>query len=182
MPPKPAYSTRGAEEHYLIGFSLNSLECGGKLPLTKNVLQYLKYCQSVEGQDKVAVKSLICCPLLPKSKTASCSGDRGCLSVLKTKCVVAALKETWGISGIPTISDHSQAEKIKKLYEEYRLQVKHKNRDLKADIDKRESLKTKLQSLFDIGSKDAVKIIREDRLRTKKAREADINFYEHKKG
>ena len=77
MPPKAKYATRGVTESYLIGQPTDSLECGGKLPLGRNVLQYLKHLQSLPGNQYAKKDSIICCPLLPKSKSACCKTERG---------------------------------------------------------------------------------------------------------
>ena len=168
----------------MIGHNIDSLECGGKLPLGVNVLQYLKYCQSLPDMQKASLKSIICCPLRTGTKSASCKFE-GCMkegSPSKKRCVVAAVSESWDKAGIPMISDQSKSDKIRNLLNKWKDCQKHKDRKSLLNVNKREKLQSKLDGLFDIGSKDAVKIIKEDRLRTEKTREEDILFYEDQKG
>ena len=72
--------TRGGTDHYLLGNHQESLESGGKLPLARKVLQYLKYRQTLPGLSNKPVKEIICCPLATNSTFANCEGPRGCLN------------------------------------------------------------------------------------------------------
>ena len=86
--------TRGATEYFMIGHHQSDLDSGGKLPILRKVLQYLKYLQSLPGNQKLPAKSLISCPLNTKLKSANCSGPSGCSSG-DNMCVVAALTKYW---------------------------------------------------------------------------------------
>ena len=96
--------TRGDSEIFLIGPPQESLDSGGKLPVSRKVLQYLKYLQSLPGEKTRPVKTQICCPLQTKTNTAVCStGNTGCSTLSGNNCVVAAVTSYWRMAGIPTI-------------------------------------------------------------------------------
>ena len=175
--------TRGDSEIFLIGQPQDSLDIGGKLPVSKKILQYLKYLQSCPGDKTRPVKTLICCPLQTKTNTAVCrTGATGCATLSGNKCVVAAVTGYWRKAGIPTVTDVVITKYIIKLHEEWKVLCKNKNKSSVADIAKRNCFQQKLEGLFDIACPDAIKILEFDRLRTPGARHADIEFYLDQKG
>ena len=147
--------TRGATEHFMIGHHQSDLDSGGKLPVLRKVLQYLKYLQSLPCNQKRPVKSLISCPLITNLKSAHCEGSNGCSSG-DDMCVVAALSKYWMKAGIPRISDHAISAKVLKLFEEWKTLCKNKNKASAVDITKREAFEVKLGQLFDIATGDAI--------------------------
>ena len=78
--PKGGGVTRGQTEVFLIGQPQASLESGGKLPVARKLLQYLKYLQSIPGMQNRPVKTLVCCPMVTKTNTAVCSAGPGICS------------------------------------------------------------------------------------------------------
>ena len=60
------------------------------------------------------------------------------------------------------------------LWEEWKVLSKNKNKTFRVEIDKREKFEKKL---FDIASPNAIKDLKNDRLRSSDARQSDINFY-----
>ena len=121
--------TRGDSEIFLIGQPQESLDSGGKLPVSRKVLQYLKYLQSLPGEKTRPVKTQICCPLQTKTNTAVCStGNTGCSTLSGNKCVVAAVTSYWRMAGIPTVTDVVITKYIVKLHEEWKDLCKHKNK------------------------------------------------------
>ena len=95
--------TRGVTEVFLIGHPDSSLGNVGKLPVARKVLQYIKYHQSQPGMARTPLTSLVCCPLMSSTNTASCGTPAGCSSPNsgRSKCLVAALTEYWNKSCIP---------------------------------------------------------------------------------
>ena len=174
-------TTRGATDHFLIGQHQSCLDSGGKLPVLKTVLQYLKYLQTVPGNSNKPVKYLICCPLITNLKVAGCGGAQGCGSG-GYECVVSALTKLWKKSGISTISDHGISVKVFKHYFEWKAILKHRKKSSSVDLSKRESFQVQLDQLCDIAAHDAIEIIKSDRLRSEAARKADIDFYLDQKG
>ena len=175
--------TIGETEAFLIGHPDNGLGNTGKLPVARKILQYLKHLQDLPVTSGWPVKTLVCCPLARTTTSASCSGPAGCRSLPgRSKCVVAALCEYWNKSGIPRMSDQSISKKVIKLFEEWKLLQKHRNRTTTLELAKREKFMEKLDTLFDIASPDAVKILSSDRLRSAEARQADIDFYIDQQG
>ena len=173
--------TRGATAHFLIGHPNSSLDSGGKLPVSSRILQYLKYLQSLPGNQGKPLRSLICCPLLSGSKFTDCTGAVGC-SACDDKCVVRAVTVYWTKAGIPTITHQAITAKVLKLHEDWRKICKDRQKSNAATLSKREAFVKCLDSLFDIASSDAVQQIQSDRLRSQEARQADIDFYIDQKG
>ena len=173
--------TRGATDHFLIGQHQGCLDSGGKLPVLRTVLQYLKFLQTVPGNQNKPVKTLICCPLITNLKVADCAGSKGCDSS-GYECVVSALTKSWKKSGIPTISDYAISIKILKNFEKWKTLVRNKNKSSPVELAKRESYKIKLDQLCDIAANDAIERIKSDRMRSEDSRQADIDFYEDQKG
>ena len=172
--------TRGLTEIFLIGHPEADLGNPGKLPVARKVLQYIKYLQTQPGvKTSTPMKSLICCPLITSTHTASCSGSANCASQGsgRSRCLVAALCEYWNKSGIPKISDYAIMKKTLNLWEEWKVLSKNKNKTSSVEINKREKFEKKLDELFDIASPNAIKDLENDRLRSSDARQADINFY-----
>ena len=97
-------------------------------------------------------------------------------------CVVAALTKYWMKAGIPRISDHAISAKVLKLFEEWKMLCKNKNKSSAVDLSKREAFEAKLGQLLDIASSDAIQILQSDRLRSPEARQADVDFYLDQKG
>ena len=114
---KSSLNTRGATEHFLIGHHQSSMDSGGKLPVSRKILQYLKFRQTLPGRQNNPVKSLVCCSLIKNTQTAGCHGTSGCMSGevgVGDMCVVAALNSIWIKEGIPKISVY-----ISKSYETF---------------------------------------------------------------
>ena len=181
MSKKPKVATRGATDHFLIGHPQSSLESGGKLPVSRQILQYLKFLQSLPGNEKRPVKSIISCPLMTGQYTADCKGSVGCSSS-GDKCVVSAVSEYWSKAGIPSISHQAISAKVLKLLDEWKQVCKDKQRVNAAALSKREAFVEKLNMLFDIAAADAIQAIQGDRLRSPEARQSDIDFYLDQKG
>ena len=137
--PKCGGVTRGETDVFLIGQPQASLDSGGKLPVARKILQYLKYLQSLPGMQKMPVKILVCCPLATKTHTAVCSTVPGlCRSELSSsgsQCVVAAVSEYWRKSGIPRISDFSIMKQILSLHEVWRDLSKNKSKCFEAQLE-----------------------------------------------
>ena len=91
--------------------------------------------------------------------------------------MVAALGDYWTRSGIPRVSDLIITKHVLRLHEEWKNLRKKQHQTTIAEQGKREIFLQKLESLFDIASPDAIKILESDRLRTAEARQADIDFY-----
>ena len=174
--------TRGETGVFLIGQPNSTLGNSGKLPVAKNILQYIRFLQSLPGMGKQPVKTLVCCPLTTSTKTASCTSPTGCSSPGRSMCVVAALGDYWTRSGIPRVSDFTITKYVLRLHEEWKNLRKKQNQTSTAELGKREIFLQKLESLFDIASPDAIKILESDRLRTAEATQADIDFYLDQKG
>ena len=181
MSKKPQVLTRGATDHFLIGQSQNNLDSGGKLPVSRKILQYLKFLQSLPGQGGRPVKSIISCPFSTGTVNADCKGQVGCSS-RSEKCVVSAVTEYWGKAGIPTLTHQAISDKVFKLLNEWKQIVKDKSKSSVAVISKREAFVKKLDTLFDIAAKNAIEVIQGDRLRSAEARQSDNDFYLDQKG
>ena len=160
---KVAHVTRGATEHFLIGHHQSSLDSGGKLPVTRKVLQYLNYRQSLPGRQSRPVKSLVCRPLMTNTNSYGCNGSSGCSSG-DDRCVVAALAGYWRKAGIPTISDQAITAKILKVLDEWKAVCKDRTKSSAVAIGKRDAFAAKLDQLFDIGSSDAIPLLHYCRL------------------
>ena len=173
--------TRGATEHFMIGHHQSSLDSGGKLPVLRKILQYLKYLQSLPGKQNRPVKSVISCPLITNLKIADCNGSDGCGSG-EDLCVVSALSKYWIKAGIPRISDYAISVKVLKLFDEWKSILKNRNKSTPVEIAKRKEFAVKLDQLLDIATSDAIQVLKSDRLRSAEARQADIDFYVDQKG
>ena len=163
-----SHKTRSHTELFLIGHP-KILEDGGKLPLAKDVIQHLKYCQLLPGNSNLPVKSLICCPLITKQKTANCSGPNGCISEnspIKGRCVVNAVSEFWKRAGIPTICDQNIATHVHKLLDRWTALKKNSKKNSPVDVAKREQFQGELNQLFDIATPSAISTLQVDRLRS----------------
>ena len=90
--------------------------------------------------------------------------------------MVAALGEYWTRSGIPQLSDFAITNHVLRLHEEWKNLFKKQKQTSTAELGKREIFLQKLESLFDIASPDAIKILESDRLRTAEATQADSPF------
>ena len=174
--------TRGETSAFLIGQPNSTLGNSGKLPVAKNILQYIRFLQSLPGMGKQPVKTLVCCPLITSTNTASCTSPTGCSSPGRSKCLVAALGDYWTRSGIPRVADLAITKHVLRLHEEWKNLCKKQKQTSTTELGKREIFLQKLESLFDIASPDAIKILESDRLRTAEARQADIDFYLDQKG
>ena len=185
MPKKPGgiTNTRLHHDHFLAGPEEASIgKQAGKLPLTKEVLQYLFYRKNLPICKYKSAVLAISCPMKTGGKVANCENYPACQ--FPAECVVRKVKSdgNWLASGIPIVNDYSISRKIKVLHDEYKIIEKNKS-NLNSDIKKREAFSSKLNSLFDISSPDAEnKIekdkIEKDRLRGEYARVEDITFLE----
>ena len=90
----------------------------------------------------------------------------------------AGLKEIWGRAAIPLKSDLSITAHMIKLHEEWRKLYKKHNSNSASDVKKREKFSETLDSILDVGSPMAVKMIE----RSKEAKTSDIDFYLDQKG
>ena len=98
------------------------------------------------------------------------------------RCVVSGLKEIWGRAAIPLKSDVSITAQTVKLHEEWRKLCKKRNSNSASDVRKREEFSETLDSLLDVASPMAVKMIATDKLRSKEAKTSDVDFYLDQKG
>ena len=180
-----ASTTRKKTEIFLIGQSESSLPSNGKLPLTSDVMKYFFYRRNLPEFKSRPPSSAVCCPLKTKSQDASCFELGGCCSEGQgegTKCVVAKVKCSWLMSGLPVIKDQNITRKILKIFERHRTLVKSKSKLTKCEDQKREAFKEEMSSLFDISAADVVAQINKDRLRSEEAKTEDLSFLDDQKG
>ena len=71
-----------------------------------------------------------------------------------------ALSDYWNKSGIPRMSDQSISKKVLKLFDEWKLLLRNRNKTTSLQLDKREKFVEKLDTLFDIAYPDAVQILK----------------------
>ena len=80
------------------------------------------------------------------------------------------------------MSDQSIDKRVLKLFDEWKLLLRNRNKTNSLQLDKREKFVEKLDTLFDTAYPDAVQILISDRLRSAEARQADIDFYMDQQG
>ena len=171
---KGKIKTRVSSEHFLVGQEKADLGADarqGKLPLTKNVLQYLFHLKNLPENKFKSVSKLVCCPMKTGTRVASC--EENCI------CVVNRVKNegNWVASGLPMVTDQSIMNKIVGLNEEFKALDKNKTKS-GTNIAKREKFISKLNGLFDISAKDAINLIKNDRLRKDEDKNEDVAFLE----
>ena len=124
MPSKTGIgSTRQASYHFLVGQQESDLgkdARNGKLPQTREVMQYLFHRKNLKQFKFKTVGDAICCPLRSGQIKAKCEENPGCS--YPNECVVRKVKHDgrWLETGIPIISDLAISRKIKKLNEEFK--------------------------------------------------------------
>ena len=153
----------------------------GKLPCTREVLQYFFYRKNTPNFKYKPVSGAICCPLKTGTISSSCGDNPHCSP--SSECVVWKLKHEgrWIESGIPIMSDLAITRKIIKLNEEYKKLDKNKAKP-NSDKLKREAFVKKLDTLFDISCSDSEDKIKMDRLRNKEAVVEDMRFLDDQRG
>ena len=181
--------TRSKSDFFLIGQSSDDITGSGqgKLPLTQDVMKYLLHIKNLPENIRNPVKNVIICPLKKGKKDSICSEGLGCClddSETKNKCVIAKLKNEghWTESGLPIITDYAIYLKVEKLFKEYQSLLKNKSRQTPVEIQKRDLYREKLNSLFDILSKDGEDNIKHDKCRSMEAKSEDLKFYEDQRG
>ena len=100
---------------------------------------------------------------------------------LVSKIVIEKGEVIWSLSGIPFSHYKTGRSKLylQKLYQKYDSIKKNVNRPIFKD--QKNIICRDLAQLFDIGLSNAAELIRNDRLRSKTAIEADLKFYEDQK-
>ena len=83
------------------------------------------------------VKTLICCPIIANTHTASCNSPSRCLSTSEDVCVLVALNEYWRRAGIPRVPDYSASVQILKLLEDWEQISRKRYKSSQKDLGKR---------------------------------------------
>ena len=117
---------------------------------------------------------------MDKNYKAVCDRDDGCKSC--QPCLVKAVKEPWQRAGIETSKDHYISLKVKKLDSQWTSLNRNKSKTSDAARKARQEFEVYLDTLFDIASQDAEKVIMNDRLRSADTRQEDIDFLRDQRG